>query len=348
DKKRKSTLIDSPSTSSIHNSKYISITKSALNCNKITKSMQENRTATQGSTMYLTQAKTPNLVTKTRVRPSHFLSHSQEEERILTEIRANQRKAQPIPKGLFNPPKLGVRRVAMPKFNFANEIIKSDTTETLQVPRKNFNFNKDNVKVIETDENGMTVITKKVGHKGVGVCNGASNKHKVTKPEPFSFYERERERFRQKEERIKKIIEEEKKLAIFHANPVPGFVRKERRKWTSSHGSLNMTTCSHSTTCSVTSDHFVFKAKSPSILHQKPFVPRKSMKPPSQIVNFTLHTEERSQQRDVYDISKKQRELEMQLYLQEQERLKKEREEAEYRQDRKDRVHKPLPMPKFK
>uniref|UniRef100_A0A8D8YB72 Targeting protein for Xklp2 homolog n=1 Tax=Cacopsylla melanoneura TaxID=428564 RepID=A0A8D8YB72_9HEMI len=349
--KRKSALIDSPSQSSMHCNKYISLAESALKCNGMTKSMQENRTGPQDFTRYLTQAKTPNLMTKSRVRPSNILSHSQEEDKILSEIRGQKYKAQPIPKGLFNPPKLGVRKLAVPKYNFGNETAKSVTTENqqmLKVPRRNINFKKDNVKVIESDEKGMTVINKEVGHKGVGICNGASNKLKITKAQPFSFYEKERERFRQKEERIKKIIEDEKKLAIFHANPVPGFVRRERKKWTSSQASLNMTACSHSTTCSVTSDHFVFRAKSPSVLHQKPFVPRKSMKPPSQIDNFTLHTEERSAQRDVYEHSKKQRELEIQLYLQEQERLKREREEAEYRESRKSRVHKPLPMPNFK
>ncbi|XP_026686403.1 targeting protein for Xklp2 homolog isoform X2 [Diaphorina citri] len=348
-RKRKS-CVHSPTVSSMHNNKYISLAETALKSNGGFKPRQENKYAPKETTKFLTKPKTPNLQTKSRVRPSNILSHSQEEEKIMKELRAHQPKALPIPKGLFNPPKLGVRRVAVPKYNFSN----NDPKKKIEfLPRKGVGHSKDNcVKVVETDQDGMTVINKEVGHRGVGVSIAADTatkyKNRVTKCQPFSFYEREQERFRKKEEKIKEIIEEEKRWAEFHANPLPRFVQKAKKQLASSQGSLNMTTCSHSTTCSINSEQFVFKAKSPSVLHQKPFIPRKSIKPCSQVLDFTLHTEERSHQRELYESTKKQRELEMQLYLQEREREQREREEAEYRKARMSTVHKPLPLPKYK
>lgn len=351
--KRKSNIISSPTTS-MHSRKYVNLAKSALKCHADGKAQLAKKCGPKDTTRFLTQAKTPNLQTKSRVRPSNILSHSQEEEKIIAELRANQPKALPIPKGLFNPPKLGVRRVAVPnKYNFStNKEATKSSSENQQVfkfPKKPINFKNNCVKVIDTDANGMTVINKEVAHKGVGLVRNVTKfKPRETKPQPFSFYEREMERFRQKEEKIKKIIEEEKKLAEFKANPLPAFVRKERKTLSSSQGSLNTTTWSHSSHCSASGEPFVFRAKSPTVLHQKPFVPRKSMKPPAQVLDFMLHTEERSHQRDVFESAKKQRELEMQLHIQEQERLEREREEAAYRLARKSTVHKPLPIPKYK
>lgn len=350
--KRKSGIYD-PSTSLMHGNKFISLAAPVASP-QYDYRLKENKLNPK-TILHRTLPKTPNLQTKSRVRPSNILSHSQEEEKILKGLRENQPKARPIPKGLFDPPKLGVRRIAFPKYNFpANTESSKSISLAQQVPKilRVINAAKnDCVKVVDTDETGMTVINKEVGHRGVGVSLDTHQKNKnrrITKPQPFSFYEGDLERLRKKEEKIKKVIEEEKKLAEFHANPLPRFVLKAKKQLANSQGSLNSTTCSHSTTCTVTSEHFVFRANPPAVLHQKPFIPRKSMKPCGQVSEFTLHTEERSQQRELYESTKKQRELEMQLYLQEREREDKEREEAAYRAARKSTVHKPLPLPKFK
>lgn len=51
-------------------------------------------------------------------------------------------------------------------------------------------------------------------------------KPSITQPEPFSFYGRDKDLMKKKEEFIKKILEDEKKQREFHARPPPSHILK--------------------------------------------------------------------------------------------------------------------------
>ena len=57
-------------------------------------------------------------------------------------------------------------------------------------------------------------------HRGVPVSLPPVSK-KSTQPTPFSFDQRDHEMMAKKEEKIKKVLDEEQKAREFHANPVP-------------------------------------------------------------------------------------------------------------------------------
>ena len=57
-------------------------------------------------------------------------------------------------------------------------------------------------------------------HRGVPVSLPSVSK-KSTQPAPFSFDQRDHEMMAKKEEKIKKVLDEEQKAREFHANPVP-------------------------------------------------------------------------------------------------------------------------------
>jgi targeting protein for Xklp2 len=92
----------------------------------------------------------------------------------------------------------------------------------------------------------------------------------------------------------------------------------------------------------------VFKAHSSNVLYQAPFVPKKSLKPNTIFDEFPLSSERRAQDRAVYEMNKKEREME-DLEVQ---RLREiEREEEEQRNIamlRKQLVHKSNPIRSYK
>ena len=70
-----------------------------------------------------------------------------------------------------------------------------------------------------------------------------------------------------------------------------------------------------------------FKASRNETIYSKPFVPEKSNKPLLQVQNFVLNTEQRSQQRKLYEMDKREREEQQARGL----ALKKAEEEEEER-----------------
>ena len=67
-----------------------------------------------------------------------------------------------------------------------------------------------------------------------------------------------------------------------------------------------------------------FKATKSKVVHRKPFVPEMPARPLLQVQNFVLNTEQRSQQRALYDEEKKEKE-----HMKEEEMATKRAEEEE-------------------
>ena len=93
----------------------------------------------------------------------------------------------------------------------------------------------------------------------------------------------------------------------------------------------------------------VFKARPTNVLYNAPFVPDKSTsKPNTKIEEFSMNCDKRAKEREEYEMHKTEREIEEE---EARRQLEKEREEEErifIKQLRKQLVHKPNPIRKYR
>lgn len=198
-------------------------------------------------------------------------------------------------------------------------------------------------------------------------------------PCPFSFEERNKSLAKKKEELIKQIQEQNKKVRVFHANPVPTFKpvmvrgssKENLRNKEKLHGSKELV-ARQTKSCNDQEN------KQPNIIESAPIcadIKKKATFAPSnkaekkeikseaeatesksdklnasqkRIANFKLHSDKRAKERSVFDekIRKKEQELEAKRMEEERSRLLKEKmERAELR---KMTEIKARPMPVYK
>lgn len=93
----------------------------------------------------------------------------------------------------------------------------------------------------------------------------------------------------------------------------------------------------------------VFKARSTNVLYNTPFVPDKSIvKPSTKIEEFTMNCDKRAKEREIYEMHKTERELEEEELRRQAEKEREEEERIHLRQLRKQLVHKPNPIRKYR
>lgn len=209
----------------------------------------------------LTQPHTPNLTSRGRNRPTHFLSQDQLEEMEIEEMKRNQFKAHPVNVKILNNPMTGVRKVPSKPVTQPEEFPLSSG-----IPRKK----KDNQHEEEHYEFHANPINKKMleGPMGVKPVEPAlptvpmspafALKHRVrlpveipeekdtsnntikakpvphtgipfqpklphqrTVPEPFIVEERSKAMLAQRDEKIRQVFQEEKRAREFRAQPLP-------------------------------------------------------------------------------------------------------------------------------
>ncbi len=200
-----------------------------------------------------------------------------------------------------------------------------------------------------------------------GVPNILKEERPTTRPEPFSFEQRDIYLREQKQRKIEQIHEDDKKAREFKANPVPEVLHKpvqlpmkevvlptkpqpfqleiDKRvepriqKWQESvEEDLKRQREAAA----------LFKAKEAKILEQKPFVPAKSEKPLSEVSNFELNSERRARDREQFEMSKRNREAEMESYKMQLADRKRQEEEEDIRRMRREAVHKAQPVKHYK
>ncbi|RXG57439.1 Targeting protein for Xklp2 [Armadillidium vulgare] len=188
---------------------------------------------------------------------------------------------------------------------------------------------------------------------------------KRTEPKPFSFDARDAEMIRKKKEKIKKMIEEEKKLAEFHAQPMPvldtvkGLPPKKPPTPTkvqpfNLRSDIRGTAKQQSLQAELEEierleeQHRKFVAQPDTVLHKKPFVPEKSRKPSTTVEEFRLNTDKRAEERRSFDQHLKEKEEEMEATRKLMEERKRKEEEEEIKELRKKIVHKAQPITNYK
>ncbi|KAH8868595.1 Targeting protein for Xklp2 [Schistosoma japonicum] len=188
-----------------------------------------------------------------------------------------------------------------------------------------------------------------------------SNKENCTHPKPFSFEDRELSLIKRREERIAKAQLHAKLLAnSFKAQPMrvgspdslpPRVVRSPVHPvpfhlLTEERIALHKSRREANTTIKPTITRA--RTKSPSVIYKPPFIPTLPERPPVIAVSPELATTSRAASRSKYDDEAQKRRdiLQQQLELN---RLKRMKDEAnEIRQIRKESVHKPEPIRRYK
>ena len=165
------------------------------------------RSVSPGRQQRVTVPHTPHLVTRGRSRPQHVLSQQELEEQELSRIRANKFTARPAPKAASGPSglpermQLPVVEPQSPAFALRSRMAERKT------------------RVEPEPEPEPVVRARPAPHRGVPILL-PPNPRKTTLPTPFSFETRDKALIEKKEEKIKQILEEEKKAREFHAKPI--------------------------------------------------------------------------------------------------------------------------------
>lgn len=93
----------------------------------------------------------------------------------------------------------------------------------------------------------------------------------------------------------------------------------------------------------------VFKARSTNVIYNAPFVPDKSTaKPNTKIEEFSMNSEKRAKEREIYEMHKTERELEEEAVRKQLEKEREEEERMNLKNLRRQLVHKPNPIRKYR
>lgn len=187
-------------------------------------------------------------------------------------------------------------------------------------------------------------------------------KPRYTTAKPFSFANRDQERYQKKEEKIKDIIVQEEKMHEFHAKPLPSFspeslpqvsvkVPTQPQPFHISNGSNAYQEKYKNKLLSEIEQDKVnrqFKAKNADVVKHKPFRPLTGVIPITNPQQVVLNSDIRAKDRAKFDdwIHEKERYAEM-----ENKRSQKEKEaedEEQLKQLRQDAVHKANPVRNYK
>ncbi|KAK9722143.1 Targeting protein for Xklp2 (TPX2) domain [Popillia japonica] len=119
----------------------------------------------------------------------------------------------------------------------------------------------------------------------------------ATQLAPFSFESRDKQLAKRREEKLNRILEEEKNARKFRANPMPKYQPpKGCVKKSSSLNSLKSSKSEDSNDAPK-----AFKAKPPTVLYKKPFEPAKPDRSLIEVTEFYLNSERRAKDREEYD-----------------------------------------------
>lgn len=183
---------------------------------------------------------------------------------------------------------------------------------------------------------------------------------KVKKPQaitvnPFTFDLRQKHKQEYKHERIKKILEEEKKMMVFRANPVPKFL-KARPVRTNKHNNNDNSTSDRNDKIKSTANEKAQSTNSPAkpkkknaeIWKKPPFMPALTKRSSERPKAPSLHTASRAEERKRFDDIIKEREAQREQARQMELAALKKQEEKELIRLRKQTVHKANPIRKYK
>ncbi|XP_076321376.1 targeting protein for Xklp2-like [Tachypleus tridentatus] len=186
---------------------------------------------------------------------------------------------------------------------------------------------------------------------------------KVTLAEPFSFEARDKERWARKEEKIKEELEKERKIPEFKAQPFPSSIschfQPTFKKVVTKPEPFSLLIDQRGQERAAIwqkkmeeelkrqREAVIFKARPAGVLHKEPFVPVKAEKAPFECEEINLHTEQRAEEREKFEVQKHQRETELVVKLQEKREQEEKEEKKAVARIRAEAVHKARPVRQF-
>ncbi|XP_021358329.1 targeting protein for Xklp2 homolog isoform X2 [Mizuhopecten yessoensis] len=356
----------------------------------------------------LTVPKTPQFETRGRTRSYHIPTHQEREEEEVQEMVKNQFKAHPVNERILTNPNTGVRKVPSKPITTPEEFHLTAPDRRAQdssTEEEKFEFHAKPlpIKILEgpvgvkpakqvaptvpkspafalknrvrmpaemedfKNESQVKVTANPVPHAGVPFQPKLG--HKCTVPEPFTFEERDQDVRAKKEEKIKEILEEEKRAREFQAQNCPSPTSdtlpqkqpkpatqpqpfnfdidnrgaKRAEEWSRKAYGLQIEEELRQQRQQAT-----FKATNSDVLIKKPFVPAKSLKPLTDVNDFELNTDKRSKSREVYEQRRKAHEAEAEALKRQREKHQEEQEKLAIAKLRAEMVPKPQPVKRFK
>lgn len=299
----------------------------------------------------LTQAKTPMLMTKKRSRPVTQESTQQIEEKTVDEMKKYKFKANDFDRrivekqGMFGVKKIPeVKKTSVKPFSF--EIEKRI----------------ENRKQKEEPDVPPTCKPTKTNTSLNGGGKPDQPRPRKTEVKPFSFENRDKQRYTKKEEKIKEFITQEEKMHEFHARPLPSFSPDQlpavRTKESTLPEPFHISSGSMAYKQKFTQQaqekeqdektKREFKASESVTTKREPFKPLQGLIPPTNVKNVQLNSDIRAKERAKFDEWKSEQERAME---EEKLRFQKEKELQEMeaiKQLRKDAIPKANPVPHFK
>jgi len=291
-------------------------------------------------------------------RPFHLTGSSKSLEvvsKALDDEAAKTFHARPVPKGIMSAPR------GIPEKKVAPVIEPESPAFSLKERLANRKPKLETVDPMPVFE--AIKVSRSAAHRGVPVTLPPPSK-KSTKAEPFSFEQRDKNAQEKKEERIKQVIEEEKKAREFHAQPImkedvvkiravpkaaptkpePFKFKIEERVETR----LNQWQASIEKELEEQRKAATFRATEAKVLEKVPFAPKPSEKPLSEISNFVLHSDRRAEEREAFDLKIKQKEADLAGAKRELEERREREAQEEVQRLRKAAVHKAQPIRNYK
>jgi len=297
----------------------------------------------------MTIPQTPNLTTKTRSRPVTAISAKEQEEKEAQEMKSYQFKATRFDRAIVE--KQGMYGV-------------KQMPQTHTTAARPFHFQSDsrmNLRKHKLDDSGNESNTS-TSSANTSTKTGGDHKLKKTEVKPFSFETRDKKRYMQKEEKIKKILEEEDKLREFEAQPVPSFSPEalplvQRKSVTNpqpfaiSKGSIQYQQKLKEKLQREEEENKrkrAFKAHEATVTSKEPFKPVQGLIPPTNPQEVISNLEVRAKERSKFEEWKHEKESQLEEH---KARILKEQEIEELKeikQLRKDAVPKSYPIRQYK
>ncbi|XP_017778780.1 PREDICTED: targeting protein for Xklp2 homolog [Nicrophorus vespilloides] len=317
------------------------------------------RVTTESGPIACTIPKSPALTSKNRQRNVHVLTYEERQMQEFEEAKKHMYKANPVNvNALQGITKLGpcTRKPNTNPEPFKLTEVKKKVIK--EPPVKEHNFHAKPVPksvyectnpVIKSSLLNYTKLTKtKVIKKEEPLKPMKPFTATRTKPAPFSFEMRDQRILQKKEQHIQKVIEEEKKARVFHANPLPKKIltAPQIKPKVTRYGSMESVKSNKSDDSIL--EPAPFKARPALVLKAKPFVPKKEERPLLEVSEFTLNTDRRAKERDEFDAKlkeMKERNEELMRQKEEEEMILAQMEVARLR---KEAEHKAQPIKLYK
>ena len=302
-----------------------------------------------------TQAQTPNLATRGRARrpDPNILSYEQKEE---LEVRGRK----PF---RANPAKIPAKPVGIPASCPQKPVVPHSPAFLLK-GRLEERRKREADSAEKEPEPKRIVYAKPVPQHGVPVIL-TNTSRKATRVAPFSFESRDHLAQERKEQKIQAILDEEKRLREFKANPIPDRVFHPAPAPVHPHESTRpkpfdfqidkragerLTKWEQAVEEDLQRQREAanFKAKPAAILEKEPFRPRPSEKPLAVPEEVELHSDRRAVERHDFQLRKKQMEAENEAMKKHMDQVKEHERQEEIKVLRQQAIHKAQPIRHYK